>query len=105
MRTISEFFHHRSLTVSIVALFFGLWASACIPHYATDATKWLLDAAFVAGLGLTFCTLNLILLLRDNRTGYESFRLSLATLLWAIACFPIVLLAIGVVQGILKLIA
>jgi hypothetical protein len=102
MKTLSQIFHHRSLTISIVALFFGLWALTCFQYDATDARRWLLDAAFVAGLGLTFCTLNLILLLRDNRTGYESFRLSLATLLWALACFPIVLLAIGVVGGVLK---
>lgn len=102
MKTLSQFFHHRSLTVSIVALFFGLWALACMPYYATDERRWLLDAAFVAGLGLTYCTLNLILLLRDNRTGYQSFRLSLATLLWALACFPIVLLVIGVVRGVFK---
>jgi len=56
----------------------------------------------VAVLGVAYCALNLVLLLRDNRSGYESFRLSVATLLWALACFPVMLLTIGVVRGLLK---
>lgn len=102
MKLFSKLLHHRSLTVSVVALFFGLWALASIPHLATDSIVWLRQSGFVAAVGLGYCTLNLIILLKDNRSGYESFRLSLATSLWALACFPILSLVVGVVSTLFK---
>jgi hypothetical protein len=40
--------------------------------------------------------------LRDNRSGYPSFRCSLATLLWALACVPVALLALNVIGGFFR---
>jgi hypothetical protein len=41
-------------------------------------------------------------LLKDDRSGYEAFRLSVATLLWALACIPISLLFAAVMNQVIR---
>jgi len=101
MRRIAQFLHHRSLTVSIIALFFALYAFAFLPEHSyrlhQQGAAFLTQAGMAAALGLLYCAFTLVILLRDNRSGYPSFRCSLATLLWALACFPVLFLTVVVV--------
>jgi hypothetical protein len=101
MRRISQVFHHRSLTVSVVALLFALLALGFLPEHRyrleQQGSVFLTRAGIAAALGLLDCTFTLIVLLKDNRSGYPSFRCSLATLLWALACFPILVLTAVVI--------
>jgi len=104
MRRVLQFLHHRSLTISIIALFFALYAFAFLPEHSyrlhQQGTAFLIRAGTAAALGLLYCVFTLVILLRDNRSGYPSLRCSLATLLWALACFPILFLAVVVVGGV-----
>ena len=101
-----QLLHHRSLTVSIVALFMGFYALAFLPEHGywlqQNRATFLLQSALAAGLGMLYCAFNLVILLRDNRSGYPSFRCSLATLLWTLACFPVLFLAIVVIGDLCK---
>ena len=103
MRRLLQFLHHRSLTVSVIALVVGFYAFAFLPehsyHLHQHRATFLTQAGIAAGLGLFWCFFTLLILLRDNRSGYPSFRCSLATLLWALACFPVVFLTVVVVGG------
>jgi hypothetical protein len=101
MRRLSQILHHRSLTVSVIALVLAFYALAFLPEHSyrlsQQGTAFLTQAAIAAALGLIWCAFALWILLRDNRSGYPSFRCSLATLLWALACFPVLLLTLTVV--------
>lgn len=59
--------------------------------------------AVVAVLGLLVCSLTLLILLHDGRTGYPSFRCSVSTLLWSLACVPIFWLTVIVVSRALEM--
>jgi amino acid transporter len=106
MRRFLEILHHRSLTVSIVCLLFAAYALAFLPEHASrfqqGGTPLVTLAAVAAGLGLLCCALTLVVLLRDNRSGYPAFRCSLATLLWALAWVPILALTCVVIREIWK---
>ena len=103
MRRFLQFLHHRSLTVSIVALVFGFYAFAFLPEHSyrlhQQREAFLTQAGTAAGLGLLWCVFTLFMLLGDNRSGYPSFRCSLATLLWALACLPVLFLTVVVIGG------
>ena len=106
MRRISQFVHHRSLTAAAVSLFFAFLAFALLPEYAyrlqQQGASFLTQAWIITLLGLLACAFTLMILLRDNRSGYPSFRCSLATLLWALACVPVSLLALNVIGGLFR---
>ena len=61
------------------------------------------QAGAVAILGLLACAFTLVILLRDNHAGYPSFRCSVATLLWSLACVPIIWLSVVVVSRVLEM--
>jgi hypothetical protein len=102
MRLVSRLFHHRSLTLAIIALFFALHALGVLTargyQLYEKRSAFLRQSGIAAALGVLYCAFTLIILLKDNRSGYPSFRCSLATLLWALACFPILLLTAVVVR-------
>ena len=104
MKRIGQLMHHRSLTLSVIALFFALYAFAFVPEHSyrlhQQGAVFLWQAGIAAALGLLVCAFTLVILLRDNRTGYPSFRCSVATLLWALACFPDLFLTVLVVGGL-----
>lgn len=95
--------HHRSLTVSVIAVFFAFLASGLLigTREEPDA-DWLLAGYIIAIVGFTVCCVALINLLRDERSGYEGFHLSVATLLWAMACVPISLLFLMVMRQVIN---
>jgi hypothetical protein len=105
MRRLSQFLHHRSLTFSLIGLLFALFGIMFLPELPEHTYRlqrhgaaFLTQAAIAAALGLLYCAFNLWILLRDNRSGYPSFRCSLATLLWAFACTPVLVLSAAVVR-------
>jgi len=104
MRRLPQFLHHRSLTVSVIALFFAFHAFAFLPEHSYQLHQrraaFLTQAGIAAALGLFWCAFTLFILLRDNRSGYPSFRCSLATLLWGLACFPVLFLTAVVIGGL-----
>jgi hypothetical protein len=106
MRRLLQFLHHRSLTVSIIALLLGFHAFAFLPEHSyrlhQQGASFLTQAGIAAALGLFWCTFTLFILLRDNRSGYPSMRCSLATFLWALACFPVLFLTVVVIGGFLR---
>jgi uncharacterized membrane protein len=87
----------------MVALAFALLAFGFLPEHAyrleQQDASYLRPAAATALLGLFICTLTLILLLRDNRSGYPAPRCALATFLWALACVPVCGLTVVVVTS------
>jgi hypothetical protein len=103
MRRLLQLLHHRSLTVSIIGLFLGFYAFAFLPEHSyrlhQQGVAFLTQAGIAAALGLLWCLFTLFILLRDNRSGYPSFRCSLATLFWALACFPVLFLTVVVIGG------
>ena len=98
--------HHRSLTASAVALFFGYLAFAFLPEYGyrlqQQGSVYLVQAGVAALAGWLVCALTLAVLIRDNRSGYPAMRCSVATLIWALACFPVLFLTVIVVGGLVK---
>ena len=106
MRRLFQFVHHRSLTASVIALFLALLAFAFLPEHRyrmeQQGSAYLTAAAIAALLGLVVCALTLIILIRDNQSGYPAFRCSLATLLWALACVPVLLLTAIVIGGFVR---
>ena len=105
-RRVSQLLHHRSLTVAVIALFFAVLALGFLMEHGYrlhhQRTAFLRQSSIAAALGVLYCTFTLVLLLKDNRSGYPSFRCSLATLLWALACFPILLLTAVVVRELVR---
>lgn len=96
--------HHRSLTLSVIATFLALIAITFLPesdyrlrHLGAD---YLLPASVIAISGFAVCCLTFVNLLRDDKSGYEGFRLSVATLLWALACIPISFISLIVIAGL-----
>jgi len=106
MKRLLQLVHHRSLTASVASLLVAFAASGFIPEHRyriqQQGMGYLAPAACQALLGWFICALTLFILIRDNRSGYPSFRLSLATLLRALACAPILFLTVVVVSGFLK---
>ena len=106
MKHVFQLLHHRSLTVSVIALFFALLAFAFLPEHSyrlqQQGAGYLTSAGIAALLGLIFCAFTSVILLRDNRSGYPSMRCSLATLLWALACVPIFFLTVVVIGGFFR---
>jgi hypothetical protein len=106
MRWIWKFLHHKSLTVSCVALTFALLAVGALPIHSHPVQELGIDhstlPAIVALLGLLVCGLTLVVLLKDGRSNYPPLRLSLATMLWALSCAPVVVLAFVVGRGLLS---
>ena len=101
LRTFSQLSHHRSLTASVVTLVFAVLAIGTFP--LEQHTQNLPQSGSVAVLGLLACAFTLVVLRRDNRTGYPSFRCSIATLLWSLACVPIIWLSMVVVSRVLEM--
>ena len=97
--------HHRSLTLSVIAVFFAFVASGFLPEsdyrLQQQGPDYLLPAYIVAILGVAVCCLGFVNLLKDDRNGYEAFRLSVATLLWSMACIPISLLVVLVMNQVI----
>src|SRR5579862_217614 len=98
--------HHRSLTVSVVAMFFAFFASGFLPEsdyrLQQAGPDYLLPAYIVAILGFAVCFVGFVNLMKDDRSGYEGFRLSLATMLWSLACIPISLLFVIVMSRVIR---
>lgn len=101
MTRLSQILHHRSLTASFSSLFFSFVAFAFLPEHnyrlRQQGTGYLTSATVTALVGLAVCGLTLFVLIRDNLSGYPSFRCSLATLVWALACVPVFWLLLVVV--------
>jgi hypothetical protein len=106
MKRVFQLLHHRSLTASVVALFFALLSFAFLPEHSyrlqQQGAGYLTPASITALVSLVVCAFTLVVLLRDNRSGYPSMRCSLATLLWALACVPILFLTLVVIGGFLR---
>jgi len=98
--------HHRSLTVSTIALLIAFVIFGFVPEHGfrlqQQGASYLVQAGTAALIGLLMCTLTLIILLKDNRSGYPSMRCSLATLFWAFACVPVFFLTVIVIDGLLR---
>ena len=107
MRRFFQICHHRSLTLSMIALFLAFCSFGFLFEHSyqlrMQGARFLTGAGIMALLGLIVCTVVIINLIRDDRSGYPSFRLSLATLLRALACFPIVFLAATVMADFFKI--
>jgi hypothetical protein len=100
MKRLFQFLHHRSLTVSIVAVILALVPLGFLPEHAfrlQQGAAYLRSAGITAAIDVLFCTFALVILVKDNRSGYPSYRCSLATLLWALACVPVILLIVVVI--------
>ena len=106
MKRVLQFVHHRSLTASIVALVLALLTCGFFPEYVyrlqQQGMGYLMPATITALIGLIVCAFTLFVLIRDNRSGYPSFRCSLATLLWAFACVPVFTLTVLVIRGFFR---
>jgi hypothetical protein len=93
MRPLSTFLHHRSLTASLICLFFAFVAFSYLPEHSfrlrQQGMDYLMPATISVAASLVVCALTLLILVRDNQSGYPSFRCSLATLFWAFACVPV----------------
>jgi hypothetical protein len=93
MKVPSHMFYHKSLTLSLVASMFAILATSFLPEHEYrmehQASSYYFPALATALVGLAICIFTLLNLIRDNRSGYPSFRCSLATMLWALACVPI----------------
>ena len=89
-----------------MALFFGLLALSFLfergYRLQQQGSTFLVQSGVAAILGLLFCAFTLIVLLRDNRSDYPSFRCSLATMLWGLSCFPIFALVVIVVRDLCR---
>lgn len=98
--------HHRSLTLSVVTIFFAFLASGFLPEsdyrLQQEGPEYLLPAYIVAVLAFAVCCITFVNLLKDDRRGYESFRLSVATLLLSFACVPISLLFVMVMSQVVR---
>ena len=101
MRRLLRFLHHRSLSASLVSLFFGFLALGFLPEHTyrlrQQGMGYLTSAAVATILSLAVCSITLFILIRDNRSGYPAFRCSLATLFWALGCAPVIWLILVLV--------
>jgi hypothetical protein len=101
LKATSQLFHHRSLTASVIAMFFAFLAMGVFPM--EQNSQHLFATGVIAVLGLMVCMLTLLVLLHDGGTGYPSFRCSVATLLWSLSCVPIVWLTVMLVSRALEM--
>jgi hypothetical protein len=85
---------------------FALLAIGFLPEHAyrmeQQGASYFRPAEIAALLGLCICAFTLVILLRDNRSGYPALRCSLATFLWALACVPVWGLTLVVVSNFLR---
>jgi hypothetical protein len=87
--------HHKSLTLSLVALSVALFATSLLPDHnyrMQQGNIYFFLALTVVVAGLAFCAITLINLGLDRRSGYPSLRCSLATVILALAWGPIAFL-------------
>lgn len=91
-----QMMHHRSLTASIVTVFVAFLAFGFVPDFEfrlqQGGAHFHFAASAMAFLSATVCLLTMIILLRDERSGYPSSRLQVAILLWALSCGPVLML-------------
>ena len=102
MTRLSQFFRRRSLTLCLVALFFGFVAFGFLPEFV-QRLKWhgatfLVQAGGVAFVALVVCILALVNLIRDVERGYSPSRCSLAAVVLLFAFAPIPFLAYQVIR-------
>ncbi len=102
MTRLLQFFHRRSLTVCLVALFFGFVAFSFLPEFV-QRLRWhgatfLAQAGGAALVALAVCALALVNLVRDVERGYSSSRCSLAAVVLLFAFAPIPFLLYQVIR-------
>lgn len=106
MARLVQIMPNRSLTLSVVTLVFSVLSLGCTLSFAVRARfaedHFPVGSVLVLFGSIFLCTLTLVGLRRDQKSGYSSSRLSVAILLWGLACFPIVLLLIAVAREILR---
>ena len=92
--------------MSVIAVVLGFYAFAFLPEHSyrlhQQGAAFLTQAAIAVVLGLCWCAFTLLILLRDNRSGYPSMRCSLATFLWSLACLPVLFLTVVVIGGFFR---
>lgn len=71
-------------------------------HTWSDQRHFPIIPVLIFLIAASFCIVNLICLLKDQKGGYSTARLSLATILWGLACFPVGVLCVGVVREIVR---
>ena len=97
--------HHRSLTCALLTLvctFFALALMVELGDSPRGRAGFSVQEEVIAGLCFAVALVTFWRLLSDNRSGYAAMRLSVATLIWALACVPIAFLTCTVVGDLLK---
>jgi len=106
MKRLFHSLHHRSLTLSLATLPFGVLALVSALSITVQpkfsVARFPLQAAVVLVVCAFACIVTLMTLLRDEKSGYSSTRLSVAILVWGFACFPVAILAFLVLREILE---
>lgn len=101
MRQISEEFHFRSLTISALALLLVPFAAGILDWPSNGSRKFLLGMGAISMFGISVCIAGYANLIRDERAGYPSSRVSLAAMLLLIALAPHAILAVMVIHDLL----
>jgi drug/metabolite transporter (DMT)-like permease len=85
----------------MISIFFAVLAFAFVPEFSfrvqQGGTHFRSQASVMAALAAMVCLVTLVILLRDERSGYPSSRLSVAILFWALSCVPVVMLVLQVI--------
>ena len=102
MTRLSQFLHRRSLTVCLVALFFGFVAFGFLPEFV-QRLRWhgaafLVQAGSATLVALVVCMVALVNLVRDVERGYSPSRCSLAAVVLLFVFAPIPFLAYQVIR-------
>jgi hypothetical protein len=101
MRRISGEFRFRSLTISVLALLLVPFTAGILDWPSNGSRTFLLGEAAVSLFGISVCIAGYANLIRDERAGYPSSRVSLAAMLLLIALAPHALLAVMVIHDLL----
>ena len=101
MRRICEEFRFRSLTISVLALLLVPFTAGILDWPSNGSRTLLLGEAAVSLFGISVCIAGYVNLIRDERAGYPSSRVSLAAMLLFIALAPHVILAVMVIHDLL----
>ncbi len=106
MKRFATFFHHRSITFSLIALLVGFMALARIFNFSGLAhlhgREFVQQSLFLCIFSFLFCVAVLAILVRDVRRGYSSSRCSLASVIMLAAITGPVWLAITLVSYFLR---
>jgi hypothetical protein len=106
MRRFFQILHHKSLTLSIATLPFSVLALGGVLSLTVQprfpVVRFPLEATVVLLVCALVCTVTLMTLLKDEKSGYSSTRLSVAILVWGFACFPVAILSFLVIREIVK---